>query len=382
MSDTNAPPPEDKGPVPDARPALPAPAGAPRRRSRDPVPLLYAGGFVALAIAVVWLWTRPVPQPTPGVDPARVAALETRLGQMEPRVAQLEPRLAPLDRRIAALEQRPAPDAPPPPPDLAPLERRLSTALDRIAALEERPAGQTLPLDDLAARRDLAALAARQDTIASRQDALAARQQQAENEFTARVTGAERSLTDRIAAAERTLSDRLAALETRLAAAEQVASRLPQVEDRAARLARLATAQAALDAGQPLGTIPGAPPELARFATAAPPTEASLRLAFPAAARAAREAAGPDTSGQGVLESAWNRAQALVTVRRGEEVVVGDPAAGTLATARRALEAGDLAGAVATLGRLPPQAAAAMEGWTGQARALLAARAALARLAA
>lgn len=381
MSDTNAPPPEDKGPAPGARPALPAPAAS-RRKSRDPVPLLYIGGFVALAIAVVWLWTRPVPAPVAGVDPARVAALEQRLAQMEPRLAQLEPRLAPLDRRIGALEARPAPPAPPPPPDLDPLERRLTATLDRIAALEARPVGQALPLDDLAARRDLAALAARQDTVASRQDALAARQQQAENEFTARVTGAERSLTDRIAAAERALGDRIAALETRLAAAEQIATRLPQVEDRAARLARLAAAQAALDAGQPLGAIPGAPPELARFATAAPPTEASLRLAFPAAARAAREAAGPDTSGQGVLESAWNRAQALVTVRRGEEVVVGDPAAGVIATARRALEAGDLAGAVAALGRLPAPAAAAMEDWTSQARALLAARAALARLAA
>lgn len=383
MSDTNAPPPEDKSPAPGARPAaLPAPPAAPRPKRRDPVPALYIGGFVALAIAVVWLWTRPPRETVAAIDPARVAALEARLSEMEPRLAQMEPRLQPLDRRIATLEARPAPAAPPPPTDLGPLDRRLATALDRIAALEARPAGQALPLDDLAARRDLAALAARQDTVASRQDLLAARQQQAENEFATRVAGAEHTLTDRIATAERALGERIAALETRLAAAEQIATRLPQVEDRAARLARLASAQAALDAGRPLGALPGAPPELARFATVAAPTEASLKLAFPAAARAARETAGPDTSGQGVLESAWNRAQALVTVRRGEEVVVGDPAAGILATARRALDAGDLAGAVATIGRLPPKAAAAMEDWTSQARALLAARAALARLAA
>lgn len=376
----------DNSSSPDVTRALPPPEQS--RRRPDPVPLLLAAGIVALGIAVIWLWVRTAPEPeamTPAVDPARVAALEAQLRRIEPllapldqRIGRIEPLLTPLDRRIAAIETRPTPPA----TDLTPVEQRLAALNDRLAALEGRPDPTPLPLDELASRRDLAALAARQDTVASRQDSLAARQAQAENEITARITTAERALSDHLGTVERGLAARLDALESRLAASERVAARLPQLEDRAARLARLTAMREALEGGRPLGMLPDAPPELARFATQAPPTEAGLKLAFPAAARAARAASEPDSQGQGILESAWNRAQALVTVRRGEEVVVGDPAAGVLAAIRNALEAGDLSTAVAAAERLPPAAAIAFKDWTEQAKALLAARAALARLAA
>jgi hypothetical protein len=83
-----------------------------------------------------------------------------------------------------------------------------------------------------------------------------------------------------------------------------------------------------------------------------------------------------------VLDSAVTRLSGLVTVRRGEEVVWGDAAVAEIERARRALEAGDLEAAMARLGRLPPRAQEAMRGWVEQARALSAARAALAALAA
>ena len=103
---------------------------------------------------------------------------------------------------------------------------------------------------------------------------------------------------------------------------------------------------------------------------------------FPAAAQAALAAGRPAPAGKPFLERIWAEAQDLVTIRQGEHVLVGDPAAGVLAHAQTALDAGDLAGAAASVGSLSGPAAHALAGWLDQARGLLAARAALADLAA
>lgn len=178
------------------------------------------------------------------------------------------------------------------------------------------------------------------------------------------------------------LTDRVAADEARLAALEKAEAVPAQVADRAARVARLQAAFAALAAGQKLGEIPQAPAALARYATVAPPTEPALRLAFPAAARAALAAGHPASSDRPFLDRVWAEAQDLVTIRQGDHVLLGDPDAGVLAKAQTALDAGDLAGAVAAVASLTGPAAQAMAPWLDQARGLLAARAALADLAA
>src|SRR6202030_3818836 len=117
-------------------------------------------------------------------------------------------------------------------------------------------------------------------------------------------------------------------------------------------------------------------------ATTAPPTEASLRQAFPAAARNALAVARPATDGKPLLDRVWAEAQDLVTVRQGDRVLVGDPTAGVLARARSALDAGDLSDAIANIASLNGPAAQAMAAWVADARALLDARAALAQWAA
>ncbi len=346
-----AAPVEADRPAETPKPETPAPA--PRRR--DPVPYLYLIGLLALGGAVGWLWLRPPP------DHAAVPAISQ--GDLAGLASQ--DALDSLARRVTALENRPLPAASvlPAPPDLGPLESRLNTALSRIAALETRPTGAAAPAPAV----DTSAISARQDSISSRQEALAARLQAAENEQ-----------FERVRTAERALSDRLAALEARIGQAEALAGRLNGIEDRTRMLMRLASVRAALQAGQPLGEVPGAPAALTRFATQAPPTLAALKLAYPEAARAALAASAPvATPEQGVLESAWNRAQNLVTLRRGDEVIIGAPDAGVLERARLALEAGDLARAVAALERLQPAPAAAMAGWMEQAQSLLAAEAAL-----
>jgi hypothetical protein len=192
------------------------------------------------------------------------------------------------------------------------------------------------------------------------------------------------ALTGRLDTLGAQLAQRAQAAEQlagRLNALEQQQQRLAALESRAARLAAVEAARAALDAGRPLGQIANAPEALGRYASAAPPTEASLRLSFDAAARAALAASEPPTSG-GVLDSAVSRLSGLVTVRRGEEVLWGDAAAAEIERARRALEAGDLQATLAHLAKLSAPAKQAMADWIARAEALLAARDALRQMAA
>jgi len=175
-----------------------------------------------------------------------------------------------------------------------------------------------------------------------------------------------------IADADPALAGRVAALDLRLLQAEQQGART-------ARLARLQRAALALEAGQVLGEIPGAPAALARHAATPPPTEAALRLAFADAASRARAASSGD-AGAGIVDRVWARLRGLVTVREGDAVLVGSPAAVVLGHAAQRLAAGDLAGSVAALDALDPGAAAVMAGWRRDAAGLLAARVALAEM--
>ena len=313
----------------------PAEDGEPRRAARPGLlPWLCALGFLLLAGAIAFVWhDRP--------DTGRTM-LADQLRTLESRVAQLEqkPQGAPdtadttaLTARVTALEQRQG-------GELAPLQAR-------IAAVE-RKTGAENPL------------AARMDALSGRVEALSGKDSSADAQ----------------------LGQRLDAAEARLSALEHAAAQATAEVQRATRLIRIQSAQSALATGQPLGDLAGAPPEVARFATAAPPTEAALRLAFPEAEAAALAASRPDTEGRPFLSRVLARAEDLVTVRQGDRVVVGDRAAGVLARARTALDAGDLAGAVAAVSALSGPAADAIAAWRGNAKALLDARTALAGMAA
>ena len=77
-----------------------------------------------------------------------------------------------------------------------------------------------------------------------------------------------------------------------------------------------------------------------------------MRLSFPPAAREALAAAHPAPDGAPLLTRLWAQAQELVTIRQGDHVLVGDPAAGVLARAQAALDAGDLPTAVTEVATL------------------------------
>jgi hypothetical protein len=299
-------------------------------------------GFLILAAAIAWVWRNPMP---PQTNPALAQAQAV----LDTRVAALGAQVRGLDAQVAALAARKPPPEPKP-VDLGPIEARL-------AAIENRPPPAAAPPADMATKADVAALGARVDAIAGEQASVA-------------------DLTKRVAALEAAAQ----ASGGELAATRQAVASLQSGAARTTRLARLQAAAADLDAGAPLGAISGAPPALARYADTPPPTISTLRLAYPAAARAAARASRPDLSGKPLLGRMWARVQNVVTVRQGDRIVLGDPASGTLAAAQTALDAGDLAGAVKQLDTLHGPAAAAMGGWLGQARALLAARDALATM--
>jgi hypothetical protein len=316
--------------------APPAVAPAPDRHSW--MPWLTGAGFLVLIAAMSYAWRHP--------DTDATDALARQLGSLEGRVARLEqrpqpqmPDLAPLAARVTALEQRPPQSAAPAAsPDLAPLEQR-------IAALEQRQTPDVAPLEQ-------------------RITAVERRQPPDLTPLEARIGNLENASR----ATQSDLTRRLDANEGRIAALDKATRRAPLVQ----------AAAMALAAGQKLGDLPGAPAALARFAHEDPPTEAGLRLAFPAAARQALSAAHPSVDDKPLLTRLWAQAQDLVTIRQGDHVLVGDPVAGVLERARADLDAGGLAAAVSEVATLQGAAAQAMASWLTQARSLLEARAALA----
>jgi hypothetical protein len=375
------------GPAPapaDLQPRVDVPGDAHGSRLLVRISAVVAVLLVALLVAQVWLWERQadlagtvaaLPEPPLAINPAEIAGLHTDVEDLR--------------KQVAALKQERA--AAPPGQDIAGLRADLQALQQQVAALQqERPS--SAPGADIAGlRSEVQALQRRLAALPP--DRAAPTSPPVDlGPLEARVAALERrplpdtaSLGDKLnqvaaaaEASEGATEKRVAALEQRLARTEQQAGRLAGV---AAQAQRLEQAQTALQNGQPLGDMPGAPPELARFAEARPPTEAALRLAFPGAAEAALRATRPAPENRSLGARIWLRMRSLVTVKQGDKVLVGIPAAEVIAKAEARLEAGDLAGAVAALDALDPAAAAALAGWRSQAEALLAARAALARMA-
>lgn len=293
-------------------------AAAPNPPKYDLVPWLYGLGFLILAAAIFYLWQYPG-MPTQSVGDASATHA-------------IEQHLADIDERLTRLEHRPVTD--------------LGKITARVDALDGRIADQTQ-------------LASRLDTLSGRIESLSGRDQ----------TGLD---------ATKQLLD---ALTRRVSAVESNAVSLDAVTKRLNRIAKLQEASFALASGRPIGDLPNAPEALARYAHAAPPTEAQLRLRFSHDEQISLAAKPADNSDAPFISRAWQRAQDLITIRRGDDVVVGDPSAVALNDARAALDAGDLTGAVTAIETMKGAPGQAMAKWLADAKALLSARSALAGMA-
>ncbi len=379
-------------------------------RRLDGLPILYIIGFVVLAAAVFYVYRNPSRPREAAQEAAKVDALTQeavarqqqyeiltkRLTALETKPAAAPADLTPLQAKVAALESRPPPS---PPADLGPLKSQADAIEKRQAELARKldQAGQQEQASLGPVKSDLNALKAQQADLATKLDQSS---QQAESSLApvkSQIAALAKKQSDMAGDASGKLdqvSQRLDALGSQIdkfgsrldaadAQSKETRSAVASLKNQAQQFGQLQAANVALNAGQPLGEIEGAPPALAQFAHSAPPTESGLRLSFEKAAEAARHASQPAlTDNQNFVDRMWTRAQQSVTIRQGDNVVVGDPVSGYLASAREKLDAGDLSGAVKALDGLAGPARAAMSDWIGQATSLLDARAAIAKMAA
>ena len=347
--------PSDPPPAAPAAPAAPAPeppvaapppvlARASPWRVRAPVLALAAFLLLAAGIGAVAWDAR-----------AKLGALAEREALLARRLAAIEERGAPdagLGRRLTALEEaaqrsRPETATAANAAEIASLRARIE-ALARERA--EAPAAGGAALAALAARLDetAAALAtlrsevARSGASGTRMDADVAR---------ALMLAAAAGRLRAAIAAGRGFTDELAAARTAAAASPALL----------AALAKLAEGAGAERAG------------------AGVPDRARLVAELPDRATAAL-AAMRAQAGEGWTARTLARLAGVVSVRRVGAEVAGEDAEALIARAEARAGAGALAGAVAELDRLPPPAAAAFAPWLADARALLAAEAALAAL--
>lgn len=370
-----------------------------QRRSRAlPLAALLLALLALIGSAALWSRNNGAAQQA-AQDRDTLSALQARLAAVEARPLPPPPNLQPLEQKVNAIDQKVGAI------DLGPLEQKVasidlaplqqqSQALDkRLASLETKPPPQAQLTE--AGQQQIAALASRVDGIAARQNVLGTGYQtdigtlrngvqadlgklrSSEQADIGEASSAEQADIGKLQAQISKLSDQVGALDTRLTAAAKAGGDIIALSARETRTAQLQAAAAALQAGRPVGSIPNAPPALARFATQAPPTEASLRLSFNAAAAQAQASGQPYHDTTPFLTRLWDRAQASLTVREGDRVIVGDAVSGVLDHARIQLQAGDLAGAVAALDGLAGPAAGAMAPWRAQAQSLLDARGAL-----
>ncbi|MDB5370532.1 MAG: hypothetical protein JWP20_2090 [Roseomonas sp.] len=396
--------PEDRSlsggrPAPASAGRLPPPPPPPaRKRDALILPIAAGGGIVVLLLAWLIVANRP---DVPVIDPARLDALEGRVAALAPlpdRLGAIEaqgnaqgPVLQRADQRLGALEAALRERVPVTLEALNVLRDRLDKQDATLAGQQQRADGRIAEVETSLSQRLAGAEAQLAQRVAASEAALAPKLAALDTSQQQRIAALENTLQQRLAAAEQAsrqaTAERQAQMDARFATLEQREARITAAEQRLNRLVASTAITMALEAGKPLGPalagLPGTPPPaLTRYATAAPPTTATLRLSFDDAVRAARAAAEPATTGQGVLEAAATRLSNLVTIRRGDAVVWGDAISGELEGARQALDAGDLAGAVQKVEALPEAARAPMGGWLEQARGLIAARAALAELVA
>jgi hypothetical protein len=303
-------------------------------------------------------------------------------------VSALEARLGAIELQLRDLAQ-PAPPA-------AADTRALDDMAGRIAKLEAAGAAAPSAAGDAALANRLAGLEgevkALADTIGalgrrSDEAAAAAREARARAEAAATALAA---LTQKVADAPTLARKELEGFDQRVATLErndqalaaELAKRPAESSDRAVRLALAARALAtAVERGQPfaaelaaakaLGADPKALAPLEPFAASGVPSADALGRELLALAPSLRPAAPPPPR-EGFLQRLQVNAERLVRVNPAAEVA-GDDAGAVVARIEAKAARGDVAGALAELMKLPPDARAAAEPWIAKARARTAA---------
>jgi uroporphyrinogen-III synthase len=259
-------------------------------------------------------------------------------------VAVPDPAIAELRTKVEALEGRAAGTTPP-------VAAPAPTAPPAVTAEQEKELA-TLRLEMATLRNTLQTI---DQTVAVQRDQtrlLAEAVDKARGEATARNAGEQKAMSTARASA-------IIGIAARLSAA--VGSGLPFVTD-LALLTPLAQGDTSLAESTSV---------LQAYAQTGVASRAALMTEFPAVAKAAlADDLADDSFGERLL----GKVRGLVSLRRVGNDVEGDGTEAKLARAEAALDAGDLAKAVALVKSLPPQTAKATAGWLSRAEAHLAAK--------
>ncbi|MEN2977074.1 mitofilin family membrane protein [Tistrella bauzanensis] len=359
-------PPADTQPAaaqPAGRLVTPQPAGGPARSG--------GAGRVALGVSVLALMLVVIAGVVVTAAPDRVRGL------IDAAPAGVEPALG---DRISALEQRLDQG----PPDTAALEQRLGAVESGLQSLNgDRLAERVAALEDATARMEaLAQTVQRLEAELSRTADTAARIGPVENRL-ATVEGATRNLSDRAALAESRLADTPTADAMRLTALALADAQLSDALDAGRAFEGPLGAIRALGRGNP--AIIDAADRLMPMAAAGVATRADLESRFKALVPDILQAAETRPAADDVVGGVLSELRGLVTVRRtGQQAAGGSDAAAeadlTLAAMERRIAAGDLQGAIARSGDLPPAAQERARDWLDAARARVEAEAAAAAL--
>ncbi|MEJ0074159.1 MAG: hypothetical protein WDO17_01710 [Alphaproteobacteria bacterium] len=300
----------------------------------------------------------------------------------------LAARLAMLEQQVRDVANRP------PPPGVD--QRALAELAARVGAAEQAM-GRLTDLDGRVGKAEAAAAAPRAAqpdvALAARVTALEGAAREAKSRADAAFELAQKApaQTPTVAPAE------LQALAARVAALEQAAKAVQEKiavtagADRAGRLAFVAVAlRGAVERGEPFAQELAAAKPLvpdAAALNALEPFAAGGVPRTPALARELSQLTGPMLSAAGaapreggILDRIQQNAERLVRIRPINETP-GDDAATVVARADVKAAHGDLAGALAELGALPPAVRAPAEGWIKKAQAQMAALAAARKLA-
>jgi hypothetical protein len=295
-------------------------------------------------------------------------------------------RLARLELQVRDLANRPQPPAADP--------RPLTDLAARVAAAEQA-LGRISDLDARLGKAEAAAAAPRaaqpDQALAARVTAAETAAREARSRADAAFEAAQKASAPAASPAD------LQALAARVSALEQAAKAMQEKvavtagADRAGRLAFVAVAlRGAVERGEPFAPELGAAKPLVPDAAALGALEPFAASGVPRTAALARElsqlagpmlsAAGTAPREGGIFDRLQQNAERLVRIRPISETP-GDDAATVVARADAKASHGDLPGAIAELGALPPAVRAPAEPWMKKAQAQIAALAAARKLA-
>jgi hypothetical protein len=361
------------------------------------------------------LESAPPPPPDTGKNEAEIKELSERLGRLETASAATAPengrtdvgKIAELAERISKLESAPPPAAPAPDPGKADAAETKELS-GRLARLESSIA--TLPAaPDAAVAGRLAAVEAQMKPLAEHvadldrqngDNASAVKEARERSEAVAKamdeVNRADADQDKRHQSAQAalaTLNSRLDAVETLVKAIkDQVAEFATPKGDEPLRFAVVAAGlRFALERGEPftaelgaaraVGIDPAILSGIAPFAATGVPNQQELFRELTGLVPEMLKVSAPGAEDGNYLDRLQAHAQRLVRIRPvGDKP--GDDAATVIGRIDRDMARRDLAGVLAELGKLPPQAQAIAEPWRKKALARQAATTASTQLAA